>query len=135
MKSKADKLKRLVNVQRHMERMAEIELAATAQAREELDVKRGHAMEAISSMETIHAGLKNQYARQYERMTTRDAQLEKMQEYQESQVLREKAKADRLDEHYVGARDEEDREREETALFDLLEIRLATTASSKLDKA
>lgn len=134
MKSKADKLKRLVAVQRHMERMAELELASISLSRQELAVKRDNAMEAISSMEAIHAGLKNQYALQYERHTTRDAQLEKLQEVQEKQVLREKAKGDRLNEHYLVAREGEDREREEESLLDLLEIRLASPASSKLDE-
>ncbi len=135
MKSKAEKLKRLVKVQRHMERMAELELAETSRTRQEISLRQDHAIEAISSMEPIHAGLKSQYALQYERLTTRDAQLSRLQEVQQNQVLREKAKADRLDEHYVGARDDEDREQQETALFDMLEVRLATPASSKLDKA
>ncbi|MCO6187100.1 hypothetical protein [Rhizobium sp. L1K21] len=134
MKSRSDKLRRLVAVQRHMERMAEIELASTAQARQELVEKQENAMQAISSMEPIHAGLKNQYALQYERHVSRDAQLEKIQEVQEKQVLREKAKGDRLNDHFLLAREGEDREREEEGLLDLLEIRLASPASSKLDE-
>ena len=133
-KTRSAKLKRLVSVQRHMERIAELELAETTQRREELSLRMDEAIEAIGSFNPIHAGMKSQYAAQYGRLSGEDQRLDDLQETQEKQILREKAKGDRLEENWKDARSAEDREREDNAVIDLIEMRLAlgSSASSKL---
>jgi hypothetical protein len=135
-KGRSEKLKRLVAVQRHMERMAEIDLANTTRTRQEIAVKMDDAMLAIGSFEPVHIGLKDQYARQYGRLSGSDQQMANLQAVQENRILREKAKGDRLDEHFRDARSSEEREREDNAVIDVIEMRLAlpAPASSKLEK-
>jgi hypothetical protein len=133
-KSRSDKLKRLVAVQRHMEQMAELELADTTRTRREIAVRMDDAIEAIGSFNPVHAAMKGQYAAQYGRMTGEDQRLAGLQEVQENQILREKAKGDRLEENWKDARAAEDREREDNAVIDLIELRMSMdpSASSKL---
>ncbi|SOC83475.1 hypothetical protein SAMN05421890_1925 [Ensifer adhaerens] len=133
-KGRAAKLKRLVAVQRHMERIAELELAETTQRRQELSGRMEEAIEAIGSFNPIHASMKSQYAAQYGRLSGEDQHLVEVQDVQEKQILKEKAKGDRLEENWKEARSAEDREREDNAVIDLLEIRLSmpSPASSKL---
>ena len=135
-KTRSEKLKRLVAVQRHMEKMAEIDLANTTRSRQEIAGKMDEAMFAIGSFEPVHIGMKDQYARQYGRLSGQDQQMASLQSVQESRILREKAKGDRLDEHFRDARSLEEREQEDNAVVDLIELRLAleTPASSKLDR-
>ena len=135
-KNRSDKLKRLVAVQRHMERMAELDLASTTEVRRELAQKMEFAMDAIGSFEPVHMSLKGQYALQYGRLNGQDQQMETLQEVQENRILREKAKGDRLEEHFKDARNAEEREREDNAVIDLIEMRLAldAPASSKVEK-
>lgn len=133
-KGRAAKLKRLVAVQRHMERIAEIELAETTQRRQELSERMDEAIEAIGSFNPIHAGMKSQYAAQYGRLSGEDQRLDDLQDAQEKQILKEKAKGDRLEENWKDARSAEDREKEDNSVIDLIEMRLSmpAPASSKL---
>ncbi|MCD2179043.1 hypothetical protein [Rhizobium sp. C1] len=133
-KGRAAKLKRLVAVQRHMERIAELELAETTQRRQMLSARMGEAIEAIGSFNPVHTGMKSQYAAQYGRLSGEDQNLIEVQDAQEKQILREKAKGDRLEENWKEARSAEDREREDNAVIDLIEMRLSmpAPASSKL---
>lgn len=136
-KSRSDKLKRLVAVQRHMEQMAEMELAETTRTRREIAVRMEDTIEAIGSFNPVHASMKGQYAAQYGRMSGEDQHLAQVQDLQENQILREKAKGDRLEENWKDARAAEDREREDNAVIDLIELRLSMdpSASSKLGDA
>jgi hypothetical protein len=138
-KSRSDKLKRLVAVQRHMEKIAELDLANTTRTRQELAGKMDYAITAIGSFDPVHVGLKGQYAKQYGRFSGLDQQMATLQTVQESQILREKAKGDRLEDHFKEARSAEDREREDNAVIELIEMKLAmetghAPASSKLDE-
>jgi hypothetical protein len=134
--SRSDKLKRLVTVQRHMERIAEIDLSNTTRTRQELAQKMDQAIAAIGSFDPVHMGLKGQYARQHGRLTGQDQQMANLQNVQESKILREKAKGDRLEDHFKDARAAEDREREDNAIIELIEMRMAleAPASSKVDE-
>lgn len=134
--NRSDKLKRLVTVQRHMEKMAEIDLSNTTRTRHELAKKMDQAIAAIGSFNPVHLGLKGQYARQHGRFTGQDQQLANLQGVQESRILREKAKGDRLEDHFKDARAAEEREIEDNAIIELIEMRLAleAPASSKVDE-
>ncbi|MCA1969283.1 MAG: hypothetical protein LDL42_09135 [Rhizobium sp.] len=129
---KSEKLKRLVTVQRHMERMAESDLAVTAKRREENAASMATVMEAIGSLEPVHRLFAQNYADRFDRLSNSDKQLASLQYGQEIKLLRERAKGDRLEEHMKDARLHEDREADDNAIYDLVDLKFATTASSKV---
>ncbi|MDH4439917.1 MAG: hypothetical protein QE284_05985 [Rhizobium sp.] len=129
---KSDKLKRLVAVQRHMERMAETDLGVTAQRIEENAQSMEMVMEAIGSLEPVHRLFAQNYADRFDRLSNTDRQLHGLQQVQEMKLLRERAKGDRLEENRKEARALEERQSDDDAIYDLIDIRFATPASSKL---
>ncbi|MBA4795884.1 MAG: hypothetical protein VX601_01795 [Pseudomonadota bacterium] len=129
---KSDKLKRLVAVQRHMERMAESDLGITAQRIEENARSMETVMEAIGSLEPLHRLFAQNYADRFDRLSNTDKQLHGLQQVQEMKLMRERAKGDRLEENMKEARDHEERERDDDAIYDLIDIKFATPASDKL---
>ena len=131
---RSEKLKRLVTVQRHMEKMAEVELADTTRVRSEVAQSMESTFEAMSSMEPVHQTFSKHYSDRYNRLVVQDRQLEGVQQFQENKVLKEKTKADRLEDRMHIARDLEDREAGDNAIYDLLEITNVshTPASSKV---
>lgn len=123
--SRSAKLQRLVKVQRHLEHMAENDLAATTRARAEVADDLAAVVDAIGSVDSIHQLFAGIYSAQISRLTAKDQQLQTMQQVQEQKILREKAKADRLETKARGARDAEDNEAQEKSIQELLDIRLA----------
>ena len=133
--NRSKKLKRLVSVQRHMEKMAEHELAATAQHRAEVAQSMEVVIQAIGSIDSIHRSFSQNYAERFGRLTIKDGQLENIQQIQEMKVLRERTKGDRLEEHMKRAREQEERQASDQAIYDLLEITFAAPASSKVQSS
>lgn len=131
-KKQSDKLKRLVAVQRHMERMAESDLSTTAKRIEENAASMDTVMEAIGSLEPLHRLFSQNYADRFNRLSNTDKQLQGLQQVQEMKLMRERAKADRLEENMKAAREQEDREAEDNSIYDLIDLQFATPASSKL---
>jgi hypothetical protein len=129
---KSDKLKRLVAVQRHMERMAESDLGITGQRIEENARSMDMVMEAIGSLDPVHRLFAQNYADRFDRLSNTDKQLHGLQQVQEMKLLRERAKGDRLEENRKDARALEEREADDDAIYDLIDIRFATPASDKL---
>ncbi len=129
---KSDKLKRLVAVQRHMERMAESDLGITAQRIEENARSMDTVMDAIGSLDPLHRLFAQNYADRFDRLSNTDKQLHGLQQVQEMKLMRERAKGDRLEENMKDARDHEERQRDDDAIYDLIDIKFATPASSKL---
>ncbi len=129
---KSDKLKRLVAVQRHMERMAENDLGITGQRIEENARSMETVMEAIGSLDPLHRLFAQNYADRFDRLSNTDKQLQGLQQVQEMKLLRERAKGDRLEENRKEARALEEREADDDAIYDLIDIRFATPASDKL---
>lgn len=129
---KSDKLKRLVAVQRHMERMAESDLGVTAQRIEENARSMDMVMEAIGSLDPLHRLFAQNYADRFDRLSNTDKQLHGLQQVQEMKLMRERAKGDRLEENRRDARAHEQREADDDAIYDLIDIRFGTPASSKL---
>ncbi|KQW31714.1 hypothetical protein ASE36_05665 [Rhizobium sp. Root274] len=129
---KSDKLKRLVAVQRHMERMAESDLGITAQRIEENARSMDLVMEAIGSLDPVHRLFAQNYADRFDRLSNTDKQLHGLQQVQEMKLLRERAKGDRLEENRKDARALEERAADDDAIYDLIDIRFATPASDKL---
>lgn len=122
--TRSGKLQRLVKVQRHLEHMAENELAATSRARAQVAEDIEAVVEAIGSVDTIHHLFASIYSGQISRLTAKDQHLETMQQVQEQKILREKAKADRLEAKAVLARGAEDEASQESAIQELLDIHL-----------
>jgi hypothetical protein len=134
--SRSQKLKRLVAVQRHLEQMAEQELAEATRQRTEVGNSIDQVVGAIGSVEIVHMAFSQQYAWRLGRLTQRDQQLEAMQKLIETNVLKERTKADRLEEHMLEARADELRESDDNAVYDIIDQRFAAVApaSSKVQK-
>lgn len=122
--SRSAKLGRLVKVQRHLEHMAENELAATTRARGEVADDLQAVVDAIGSVNSVHQLFASIYSSQISRLTAKDQHLQTVQQIQEQKILREKAKADRLAERAGDAREMEDNEAQERAIQELLDIHL-----------
>ena len=90
-KKQSEKLKRLVAVQRHMERMAESDLSTTAKRIEENSVSMDAVMDAIGSLEPLHRLFAQNYADRFDRLSSTDKQLHGLQQVQEMKVMRERA--------------------------------------------
>ena len=131
-KEKSDKLKRLLAVQRHVERMAENDLAATTRQRVDVSESMERVMLAIGSLDPVHRLFGQSYADRFNRLSNADLQLANLQKMQEMKVVREGAKADRLEEGMKEARADEERARDDEAVLDVVDMRYATPASSKL---
>lgn len=135
MKNRSEKLKRLVTVQRHLERMAESELAETARSRKEVAETMDVVVDAMGSASDLHRAFSSIYANKLGRLHQHDQMLSGMQQVQEMRVVKERTKADRLEESMQDAREIEDRQEADEAIHDVLDLRLAADApaSGKLD--
>ncbi|AGB70101.1 MULTISPECIES: hypothetical protein [Rhizobium] len=135
-KNRSEKLKRLVAVQRHLERMAESELADTTRQRSEVTESMKRVMVAIGSVDPVHMAFSIHYAERYGRLMIRDQQLESIQTLIQMKVQQERTKGDRLEEHMKDAREQETREADDNAVYDIIDQRFAgaTPASSKVQK-
>lgn len=135
MKSRSEKLKRLVTVQRHLERMAESELAETARTRKEVAETMDVVVDAMGSASELHRAFSGLYSAKLGRLHQHDQMLSGMQQVQEMRVIKERTKADRLEESMQDARNLEDRQAADDAIYDVLDQRLASgpPASGKLE--
>ncbi|MDQ0457012.1 hypothetical protein [Rhizobium paknamense] len=131
---KSQKLKRLVAVQRHLEKIADMKLAETIRRREEIAAGLDRVVEALGSMDPVHRQFAQNYAERFSRLTQDDKRMADVQRVEENQVLRERTKAERLEEKMKQARTHEDEETAEIQLMELLDIKFATPASSKLQE-
>jgi hypothetical protein len=123
--SRSEKLDRLVKVQRHLEHMAEADLAATTRARHEIQENLVAVVDAIGSLAPIHQIFAGLYSGQISRLTAKDQHLEAIQQIHENKMMREKAKGDRLEENKKEARILEDREADDSAVYDILDQQIA----------
>lgn len=137
-KNRSEKLKRLVAVQRHLEQMAETELAETARQRRDLADTIDVVAEAMGSASPLHAMFSGHYASQLGRLAQKDQMLLGIQQVHETRVLKERAKGDRLEQHMKDARDHEDRTAADDAIYDLVDqhvLSAASPASGKLGRS
>lgn len=135
MKSRSEKLKRLVAVQRHLEQMAESELAETARQRRDLAETIDVVADAMGSASPLHAMFSGHYASQLGRLAQKDQMLLGIQQVHETRVLKERAKGDRLEENMKEARVNEDRTEADDAIYDLVDqfVMGRPPASGKVD--
>lgn len=127
---KSKKLKRLVAVQRHIEKMAENELAASTRERAEVADAMSRTAGVMTSLDPVHRSLSHHYLDRYARLTTRDRQLSHLQKVQETRVARERTKADKLEEKMKEAVEGESRRADDNAVYDLLEMAVALQHAS-----
>jgi hypothetical protein len=134
--TRSGKLKRLVAVQRHLERMSENELAEISRQRAENSELIDRVVDAISSNDAIHMAFSRQYAQRLGGLTLRDQQFDAAQKHIETNLMRERTKGDRLEEHMLDARAAELREADDNAVYDIIDQQYAagTPASSKVEK-
>ncbi|MBY5868270.1 hypothetical protein [Rhizobium leguminosarum] len=133
-KKRSQKLKRLLSVQRHIERMAENDLAETSRQRVEVNVAMDDVILALGSMDPVHHAFSQNYADRFGRLTIKDQQLTGMQQIHEMRLTREHAKGDRLEDGMKEALEVERREADDNAVYDVIDQQFATPASSKLQK-
>ncbi len=133
-KKRSDKLKRLVTVQRHLEKMAEYDLAETSRQRAEVNAAMDVAILALGSLDPVHRAFSQSYADRFGRLSIKDQQLTGMQQVHEMRLTRERAKGDRLEESMLDALQAERREADDNAVYDVIDQQFATPASSKLQK-
>jgi hypothetical protein len=136
-KSRSEKLKRLVAVQRHLEQMAESELAETARQRRDLAETIDVVADAMGSASPLHAMFSGHYASQLGRLAQKDQMLLGIQQGHETRVLKERAKGDRLEENMKEARVLEDRTEADDAIYDLVDqyVMGKPPASGKVDRS
>ncbi|WP_331373315.1 hypothetical protein [Sinorhizobium chiapasense] len=126
MKTRSEKLKRLVAVQRHLERMAESEFTETARQRAVLAETIDVVVDAMGSAHPMHRIFSAHYASHLGRLVQKDQMLIGIQQVHEARMLRERAKGDRIEEHMKDARLVEDREAADNSILDLIDQHLAT---------
>lgn len=124
-KSRSEKLKRLVSVQRHLEQMAEIELANTTRQRREVAETMDAVVGAINSLDPVHRGFSRIYSGQFSKLQQTDQMLANVQQMHEMRVVRERTKGDRMEEHMREARAVEDREAADNSIYDLIDQHIA----------
>lgn len=125
MKPRSDKLKRLVTVQRHLEQMAEMDLAVTTQQRQDVAETMDAVASAISSLNPVHRNFAGVYAAQIGKLRHKDVMLAGVQQMHEMRVVRERTKGDRLEDRMHEARAQEEREAQDDAIYDLVDQHVA----------
>ena len=88
MAKRSDKLKRLVAVQRHMEQMAEMDLALTTQQRQEVAETMDAVAAALVSLNPVHRGFSDIYAAQIGKLRQKDVMLAGVQQMHEMRIVR-----------------------------------------------
>ncbi len=126
--NRSDKLKRLVTVQRHLERIAEMDLANTARQRQEVAETMEVVVEAINSLEPVHRSFSHHYAGQYGRLQQQEQMLANVQQMHEMRVVRERTKGDRMEDRMKEARSAEEREAADDSIYDLIDQHIAYKA-------
>lgn len=131
---RSTKLKRLVAVQRQVERLAEGDLAGTNRERARIAETIEETVAAMGSMSPTHQLFTPVYARRIASLTVIGEQLKSLAGVQEKRVMRERVKGDRLEERRNMAQAAETREAEDESLLDIIDQitgRAAAQASRK----
>lgn len=131
--TRSEKLRRLVEVQKHLERMAENDLANVTAARREVQNDLDAVVDAIGSLNPVHQIFASLYSVQVGRLTAKDQHLQTLQGIHENRMLRERVKAERLEEHRKQALEAETREAEDEAIYELLDAHLSSHRQRDLD--
>ena len=118
---RSKKLKRLVSVQRHMEKMIENELSIIVRQREEVNTAMELTANVMTSLDPIHRGLSRHYLGRFSRLATEEKQLMAARRSQEARLAKERRKE---------ALELEQRAREDDAVINLLEMMITLKDTS-----
>ena len=129
--NRSDKLKRLVTVQRHLEKMAEIDLANTTRQRQEAAETMEAVADAINSLNPVHRSFSRHYSGQYNKLQQQDQMLANVQQMHEMRVVRERTKGDRMEDRMKEARSAEEREAADDSIYDLIDQHIAYKMDEK----
>ncbi|TNM66075.1 hypothetical protein [Aliirhizobium smilacinae] len=127
---RSKKLKRLVGVQRHMEKMIENELAIIVRQGEEVNAAMELTANVMTSLDPIHRGLSRHYLGRFSRLATEEKQLMAARRSQETRLAKERSKGDKLDERRKEALEQEQRASEDDAVYNLLEMMITLKDAS-----
>jgi len=127
---RSKKLKRLVSVQRHMEKMIENELAIIVRQREEVNAAMELTADVMTSLDPIHRGLSRHYLGRFSRLATEEKQLMAARRSQETRLAKERSKGDRLDDRRKEALEQEQRVRDDDAVINLIEMMITLKDAS-----
>ena len=127
---RSKKLKRLVGVQRHMEKMIENELAIIVRQGEEVNAAMELPANVMTSLDPIHRGLSRHYLGRFSRLATEEKQLMAARRSQETRLAKERSKGDKLDERRKEALEQEQRASEDDAVYNLLEMMITLKDAS-----
>ncbi|WP_411033975.1 hypothetical protein [Shinella sp. BYT-45] len=129
--NRSDKLKRLVTVQRHLEKMAEIDLANTTRQRQEVAETMDVVVDAINSLDPVHRSFSRHYSGQYSKLQQQEQMLVNVQQMHEMRVVRERTKGDRMEDRMKEARSAEEREVADNSIYDLIDQHIAYKAGDE----
>lgn len=134
MESRHEKLRRLAAVQRQLEHLAEIELAGLNRQRAFVEERIDSLIEALASPNPVHTGFSRLYGGQIGLYKARDQVLSGRVRLQETRLLTERTRTERLEERSRLEAQAEARAREDDAVLDILDClgALSTQASRKL---
>lgn len=118
---RARNLQRLAALQSQLHKLAETELAETNRQRIVLGEQIAHLVEVMGGLSQVHRLFPELYARQLDKLKSRERALTAQAQIQEQKVLRERTKQERLGEHLATASAEVERMREDEGLLDLLD--------------
>ncbi|AYC99674.1 hypothetical protein [Neorhizobium sp. NCHU2750] len=127
---RSKKLKRLVSVQRHMEKIIENDLAIIVRQRDEVAAAMDLTASVMTSLDPIHRGLSRHYLGRFSRLSAEERQLAASRKAQETRLARERSKGDRLEERRKEAAEQEQRAREDEAVYNLLEMTITLKDAS-----
>jgi hypothetical protein len=127
---RSKKLKRLVKVQRHMEKIIENDLAIVVRQREEVAAAMDLTANVMTSLDPIHRGLSHHYLGRFSRLASEERQLTIARKAQEARLAKERGKGNKLDERRKEAVEQEQRAREDDEVYNLLEMMITLKDAS-----
>lgn len=119
---RSERLGRLVEVQRRIERIAEADLIETNRERDRVLGSIEGTVSAMGSLSGTHILFSQVYARRIAALTTKAQRLHGLAGVQERRLSTERAKGDRLEDGLRSARVAEERSSEDEQLYDLLDL-------------
>ena len=118
---RARNLRRLAALQNQLHKLAETDLAETNRQRIVLADQIAHLVEVMGGLSQVHRLFPELYARQLDRLKSRERTLTAQAQIQEQKVLHERTKQERIGDHLAAASAEAERMREDEGLLDLLD--------------
>lgn len=114
-------LRRLVALQRQLQRLAEADLAQANREREEVCSAIENLVEAMSGMSATHRLFPHLYARQLSTLKARDQMLAGQIDLHRARLNTERTRGDRVDHKLDQVNQDNERHFDEEALFDMLD--------------